>query len=450
VDAPENVRTTEDLGEDDKPLPRGEYGNFCPVTFTNESWLYPGADESEVQVNERVYKLAGDKEAELFKANPGKYITAEGIQKPPEPHIMFIGPRGSGVSTQIELICQKYKVPEFKLKDELLAKLKAAKNERKKQRLLKRGFKPPEPVEEGEEGPPPDPEIEDDPEDFEKEAHEKDTLKSVLNAFSPLIIDGEWFDVTEDDVSTQYTDLLFDSRRPPEIVIQLSVSEDKMLDRLLDRNTIEAKYQELMNKRNEEKRIKRQEDRAAKLKELQEDEEKQPEMIEEEMIEWDKNRDQEEADEDDPEAPNLNAMLDESKEKLTESRNTQSDFCDEFVEKLKEKKVPVVKINGDLPVERVHLRVLSELKSYIEFRNSLFERAQVIDLKPTAAKPNENPCLVFERSYLYSYSKYGTRSPFDISKPDMNTKYSVLYRDKLYFFASEDEKQQFMMTPDVY
>jgi len=138
-------------------------------------------------------------------------------------------------------------------------------------------------------------------------------------------------------------------------------------------------------------RVKRLEDRQAKLKELQEDEEKQPEMIEEEMIEWDKNRDQEEADEDDPEAPNLNAMLDESKEKLIESRNTQSDFCDEFIEKLKEKKVPVVKINGDLSIERVHLRVLSELKSYIEFRNSLFERSQVIELKPTAAKPNENP-----------------------------------------------------------
>jgi len=253
VDAPENVRTTEDLGEDDRPLPRGEYGNFCPVTFASDSWLYPGADENEVQVNERVYKVAGDKEAELFKANPGKYITAEGIQKPPEPHIMLIGPRGSGVSTQIELICQKYKVPEFKLKVEFLAKLKASKNERKKQRLLKRGFKPPEPVEEGEEGPPPDPEIEDDPDDFEKEAHEKETLKYVLDAYSPLIIDGEWFDLPDEEVATQYTDLLFDSRRPPEIVIHLSVSEDKMLDRLLDRNAIEAKYQELMDKRNEEK-----------------------------------------------------------------------------------------------------------------------------------------------------------------------------------------------------
>ena len=90
---------------------------------------------------------------------------------------MLIGPKGSGVSTQIELIWNKYKISEFKLKEEFLAKLREAKQERKKQRLLKRGFKPPESVEEGEEGPPPDPEIEDDPEDFDKEAHEKESIK---------------------------------------------------------------------------------------------------------------------------------------------------------------------------------------------------------------------------------------------------------------------------------
>jgi adenylate kinase family enzyme len=158
-----------------------------------------------------------------------------------------------------------------------------------------------------------------------------------MNASLPLIIDGEWFDLPEEEVVTQYTDLLSEARRSPEIVIYFTVSEEKMLERLLDRNTIETKYQELVDKRNEDKRIKRLEDREAKLKELHEDEEKTPEMIEEEMAEWDKNRDQEEAEDDDPEAPNLNTMLDESKEKLIESRNTQSEFCDDFVEKIKEK-----------------------------------------------------------------------------------------------------------------
>jgi adenylate/nucleoside-diphosphate kinase len=442
VDNPDNVRTTGDLGEEDKQLPRGEYGDFCPVTLTNDSWLFPGSEEFEAQVFERVYRLAGEPELEIFKADPMKFIK-EGVQHPPQPHIMIIGPRGSGVSTQIEMICEKYKVPQFCLKQEFLKRLKEEKEERKKQRLLARGFKPPEPVEDGEEGPPPDPEIEDDPEDFDKEAHEKEVFRSILNAHSVLIIDGDWFDLPEDSVAMGYTDLLFDSRRPPELVIHLSVSEEKMLERLLDRNTIEGEYQELVDKRNEEKRQKREEDREAKLVELREDEEKTPEQIDEEIEEWDRQRDEEEKDEDDPDAPNLETMLEEQKEKLVESRNTQSDFLEEFLEKVGERKVPLVKVNGDLEIDRVHLRILSDLKPYMEDRNSMFERAQVIDLKAEEVK-------FYENSYLHSLSKYGNRSLFDISVPDMNKNNPLLYRDQLYFFYNEDEKAEFLRRPDVY
>ena len=199
------------------------------------------------------------------------------------------------------------------------------------------------------------------------------------------------------------------------------------------------------------KRIKRLEDREVKFKELQKDEKKTLEMIEEEMAEWDKNRDQEEAEDDDPEAPNLNTMLDEAKDKLIESRNTQHEFWTILLRiSNKNSRISVVNINGDISIERVHLRVLSELKPYIEYQNSLIKRMQVMELKSTASKPNKNPWLVYERSYLYSHSKYGYRSPFNIARPDMNKLFSVLYRDKLYFFANEDEKNLFMMTPDIY
>jgi adenylate kinase family enzyme len=321
--------------------------------------------------------------------------------------------------------------------------LREEKNERKRQRLLNRGFKAPEPVEEGEEGPPPDPEIEDDPEDFDKEAHEKQVLKSILNAHSVLLIDGDWFDIPEEEVTMQLTDLLFDSRRPPELVVHLSVTEEKMLERLLNREAIEAQYQELVNKRNEEKRIKREEDRAAKLEELQGDEEKTPEEIEAEMIQWDADKDQEGLDEEDPEAPNLEAMIEEQKEKLVEARNTQEDALNELVEKIAEKKVPVVKVDGDLEMERVHLRVLSDLRPYIEDRNSLFERAQTVNLKASEVK-------FYENSYIYSLSQYGYRTMFDIGKPDMTKDHPLLYRDRIYFFSSQDEKSEFMKTPNVH
>jgi adenylate/nucleoside-diphosphate kinase len=47
VNNPENVRNSDEVGEEEKPLPKGEYGDFCPVTLTNDTWLYPGSDEHE-------------------------------------------------------------------------------------------------------------------------------------------------------------------------------------------------------------------------------------------------------------------------------------------------------------------------------------------------------------------------------------------------------------------
>ena len=104
-----------------------------------------------------------------------------------------------------------------------MKKITEEKEERKKQRLLARGFKAPEPVEDDAE-PEPDPEI-------EEEAHEKEVFKGIFDTKSVLVIDGSWFDLPEDEIATEFTDLLFDSRRAPELVISLSVSEEKMLNR---------------------------------------------------------------------------------------------------------------------------------------------------------------------------------------------------------------------------
>jgi hypothetical protein len=57
--------------------------------------------------------------------------------------------------------------------------MRKEKESRKRRRLLNRGFKPPLPAEEEGQDPPPDPEIEDDPEDFDKEAHEKELMRLI-------------------------------------------------------------------------------------------------------------------------------------------------------------------------------------------------------------------------------------------------------------------------------
>jgi YHS domain-containing protein len=87
-----------ELGEEDRPLTKGETGDFCPITLRNESYLFPGLSDFEASVKGRMYKFAGEKELEEFKIDPMKYIY-EGFTQPPQPHFMIVGARGSGVST---------------------------------------------------------------------------------------------------------------------------------------------------------------------------------------------------------------------------------------------------------------------------------------------------------------------------------------------------------------
>ncbi len=172
----------------------------CPVTYVNENWLCKGNSEIEMTIGGKTYWFAGEKEQEEFKFNPEKYLItgAHHAQKrsipllPPQPKIMIQGIKGSGVTTQIRKLCDKFKLTEFNLKEAYLAKLSEEKEKRKRQRLLDRGFRPPQPVEEEGEEPPPDPEIEEDPEDFDREAHEREVMKAVLDSCKALVIDGTW------------------------------------------------------------------------------------------------------------------------------------------------------------------------------------------------------------------------------------------------------------------
>ncbi len=64
---------------------------------------------------------------------------------------------------------------------------------------MARGFKEPEPVEDEEEEIPKDPEIEHDPDDFEKEVHEREMFKAILDASKAQIYDGNWFDLPDEE-----------------------------------------------------------------------------------------------------------------------------------------------------------------------------------------------------------------------------------------------------------
>ena len=106
IDNPDDVRTTADLDEDGKKLPKGDFADFCPVTYVNDNWIVRGNPEFESTVFGRTYLFAGEKEQEEFKFNPQKYLVTQFSDNkkdiplnPPPPKIMIIGVKGSGVTT---------------------------------------------------------------------------------------------------------------------------------------------------------------------------------------------------------------------------------------------------------------------------------------------------------------------------------------------------------------
>ena len=74
VDNGEDGRVSADLGDEDRPLPRGDFGVYCPVTFVKDQWLFRGNVEFEATVNGKTYWMGGEKELEEFKINPTKFL----------------------------------------------------------------------------------------------------------------------------------------------------------------------------------------------------------------------------------------------------------------------------------------------------------------------------------------------------------------------------------------
>lgn len=291
VDNPDDVRVSADLGEEDKKLPKGDFGDFCPVTYVNDGWLVRGNPEQEVTILGKTYLLAGEKEAEKFKFNPIEFLkTKTGEAQlpllPPNPKIMVLGHRGAGTTTLIRMLCEKFKLDEFELKKEYLAKLKEEKDKRKRARLLNRGFRPPPPPEEEGMESPPDPEIEEDPEDFDKESHERQVMKMIFDSSKGYVIDGCWRDLPEGVIGQSLQDLLFESRRVPEIVVILKCKEAATFKRIINSDAIKAEYDRLMELRAAERKKVRDEERVKRLAELKADEEKTPDDVAAEMQKW--------------------------------------------------------------------------------------------------------------------------------------------------------------------
>ena len=146
----------------------------------------------------------------------------------------------------------------------------------------------------------------------------------ICPADKSLIIDGTWNGFGDDGVVTNveagaFATLLTDSRRVPELVIVLKCEEASAFLRLIDSEATKVEFERLMLARTEANTKKRAEDRAIEEQNLhdglKDDEEKTAEdkleEVKQAMATWDDTRDadDEAADDEDPEKPNLEEMM---------------------------------------------------------------------------------------------------------------------------------------------
>ena len=137
-------------------------------------------------------------------------------------------------------------------------------------------------------------------------------------------------------------------------------------------------------------------------------------------------------------------MIEAERERLRELREKDEGFLGEFTDALREKHVEVVdSIHTEISAEYVQIKILDKLKKHMQYRCDLIERELCSKLPAGVVKH-------YEASYTFKHSKFGVSSPLSPFNPLKTKNFAVLYRERIYFLADEEERAKFMLEPSKY
>lgn len=107
-----------------------------------------------------------------------------------------------------------------------------------------KGFKPKEVDEQGKiiENNAEDPELNEEDPNFDKSIHELDMFKYIFADVNACFINGNFFDVDENKVSTPLVDLFTKSKKLPELVLFLKVNEETFMKRKYNEKLVEEEH----------------------------------------------------------------------------------------------------------------------------------------------------------------------------------------------------------------
>ena len=268
---------------------------------------------------------------------------------------------------------------------------------------------------------------EEDPE-FKNEENDKKIFRSLFNSLTPTIYDASWFEL-DPKITTPFLDFMLESRKTPLVFCFIKTSLNNLYKRLINFDEIEKEYNSIVEK----SKKKREEEVEKFVKEKRENgEEVDPEEIKRML------------DEPDNELPKLDEMKDKAKETTTTKFGENKTFLKEFRNTIKEKNIPVIKAKNDNRPEDTMKQLIDKLNPFIKLRKNLIEK-QLVHSKLGVVQ--ERKLKELESSYIYRLSVYKNNSPISPEKLYKKTNHPVIYRDRIYYFNNEEEKNKFLSEP---
>lgn len=445
IDPDDRVIASSDINEEQIPVPKGEYGDFCPVTLKDENWLFYANKEFEVQVNHKKYIFAGENEKNKFSVDPSLYLSSNQIPidviKNCPPHIFIAGYQGSGISTLTSLLSKEYKMSKKDLKTEFLEIWNRERLERKSVRIEKKRIEieaqrqelikeNPEaandPANQNDDWMKDEALDEEDPE-FKSAENDKRIFKSIFNPLTPTVYDANWFGL-DPRIETTFIDFISENRRTPLVFIIVKAAMNTLYKRHINFDAIEEEHRALLEKAREKKEELVQQ----YIKEQNE---------KEEPVDNDEIARIREAEDD---VPKLEDMKDKAKENITQRYGENKTFFHDFKATLKEKNIPIIRVKNNFSVENTVKNIVTELTPFVKQRKNLIEKQLVHN---TLSYVQERKLRDIEASGVFRMSAYQNFSPINPHKLVKKTNFPVIYRDKIYYFNNLDEKEQFCAEP---
>ncbi|XP_059368551.1 adenylate kinase 9 [Carassius carassius] len=491
----------------------GDAKHFCPVVLKESGVLQPCLDEYAAKYRDKVYYFSSTEAQEKFLQNPELYISNTQLLKPPALRVFLLGVRGSGKTTHGKWLAEQLGVFHIQFRERLqeLILRKTQKHvayaddteppeeppEELQGLLEAQGQSTVSPPDQDDK---PDHEdtASDNPDTKEEQAltDDEEAIKAYLQDGDPLPLEIlemvllqwwnqepykstgfilEGFPQNQEEVSFMVEHHLF-----PDVVAMMSVEVSDVVRRLLPSQL--TRWRERRDRRQEQMRLviklrrelreraiiqrraelmaefapkthsplslrplKEQDEEVQEESEAMDEEQQDLEEMEAMLLEEFPAVEEEEAEDEETEAGAEERLEMEINQRFEKDNNNLTSMMD-F---LTDNQIPHLVISAGRPPRIVRYQLLQGIKPLMVNRESLFQMCQPISYSLARR--------LLYRSFKYP-SAFGCWDPVKYAEGDLiqplqspfNTTFPVILHQFIYFFASKETRNTFILNPIKY